>query len=253
MTRFTFGSILAIALLTACGGGSEATPDTDAATETSSPVDDECILGHERCGCMAGACLEGLVCLSDLCVAPAEAETSTSDASTGIDTVSDESTSDPIDPTTDPGTTTDATEDTSTDDGAETSTDDGATESSTGDPEPACLHGDNYCDDGTFQTCTDDGQWEVSSCVEHCALLGYDSPGCASHDACNCEGFIDDFCYEALVTLCICYPAQFECDEEQAEEFYDLCIAGNETLLCYGQFPYESQQATCGPANAACA
>lgn len=249
MKPFTIISSVALALLSACGGGGEATPDTDAPVETSAMPDDECVLGHERCGCMAGACLDGLVCLSDLCVTPAMAETTAAAESTGVDTLDDESTSDTPDDT---STTDDPTSAESTgDDASESSTDDGANESSTGTPEPVCLQGDNYCDDNMFQTCTDDGQWEVSTCQERCALVGYDSPGCASHDACTCDGFIDDFCYGAVYTLCVCNSNIYECDNEQVYEFYDLCIQEHEILVCFGGFPYVSQQ-TCGPANAAC-
>lgn len=237
-----------ILVMAACGGDSasvaEVTGDAESGVDTTSvPVPDDgtstagdtdvCHAGYEGCPCTPdGVCLSGLTCLSNLCVDPGTAaETSAADTTTG----------------TDDGTTTIA-------DGTTTAGDaSGDGSSSTTEPMPECLEADNYCADSQFQTCVG-GFWQVSTCEEHCLLTGYHSTGCASSDACECEGFADEVCEEASYNLCICADLDYgiPCDQEQWNTFFDECFQElNEYVECFYDYPIDSAD-DCAPAEAAC-
>jgi hypothetical protein len=225
-------------LLAACegNGGTAADGDTTAAETTSSsdPVASttsggaECYAGYEKCPCMDGLCLDGLVCLSDLCVQPA-IEASSSDAGESTTTVLD-----------------DASESSSTESSSE--------ESSTTVVPDNCLDEDNYCDDDTLQVC-DEGFWQYTSCSDWCAEFGYMSPGCATPDACECDGYADDFCYVGAYNLCLCADVDFDipCTEEQLQIFYDECwTMANTYVACFNFGEEVDEVADCAPLENAC-
>lgn len=240
--------LLACILLSACGGDNAPAADDDTTSAmppgdgTSTTVDATtggCVAGYEGCPCAAdGACLSGLACYSNLCVDP------------GIAT----STSGP-DPTTgsEPGTTTRADDGTSSTGDGSPSTGSSEGSSSTTEATPECLEGDNYCAVDQFQTCVG-GVWEQTSCEDHCLLSGYHSPGCASADACTCDGFADDVCQEAAYNLCICADLDYgiPCTQDQWNEFYDECFnMVNDYVLCFYDYPIV-MATDCGPAEDAC-
>ena len=227
-------------LLAACGdGGGSATGDATSGESTSSSDpssttattsttgEGECYAGYEKCPCMEGLCLDGLVCLSDLCVQPA-IEASSEDGESSSTTAIEGS--------------------------SESSTDESSSEESSTTVVPDnCLDEDNYCDDNILQTC-DDGFWQYTSCSDWCALSGYMSPGCATPDSCLCDGYNDDFCYDGAYNLCVCADIDFDipCTEEQLKIFYDQCwTMENDYVACFNAYPID-EVADCAPAEAAC-
>ncbi len=218
------------------------TTGTSAPGENTSGTTGEaaCIPGYEGCACAPeGACLSGLACYSNLCVDPG------GDTSAG-------GSDDPPASTSSEATTTSGALDTSTGD-ASTGAASQDSSSSTTAPVPECLDGDNYCADNNFQTCVE-GNWEVVTCQEQCALTGYDSPGCAGTDACTCEGFTDEVCSSAAYNLCICADLDYgiPCDQEQWGVFYDECFQMlNDYVECFYDFPIDTPD-DCVPAETAC-
>lgn len=233
-------------VLAACSG--DETPVVGDSSSGDGTGPSACIPGYEACPCMAGACLDGLVCLSELCVAPADADTgpgestgpSTTDATAG--TSSDGSSTGAPSSTESSGTTAALDDESSSDGSSETTV-----------APPECLEGDNYCGDAELQTCVD-GVWQHSSCADVCALTGYMSPGCASADACLCEGYADEICYDGAYNLCICADIDFDipCTDQQLQDFYDECIGQvNDYVLCFADYPID-EVADCAPAEDAC-
>lgn len=232
-----------VMVLAACGGGGNAldpegttsgplpgTSSTDvSSTDPIATTDDAvCHAGYEKCPCLDGLCLDGLVCLSDLCVQPAPEPSSEG---------GEESSS------------TSASGDDSSTGAGESSSEDSSTTMAL---EP-CLDDDNYCDSGTLQTC-DNGYWEYMPCPDWCALSGYDSPGCLTADACECEGYADPTCYDGAFNLCICADIDFNipCTDEQLKIFYDECwTMANTYVECFSAYPID-EVADCAPAEAAC-
>lgn len=226
-------------LLGACGDGSgAAAADTTAADTTSSsgtPAtsssgDAECYAGYEKCPCMDGLCLDGLVCLSDLCVQPAiEGSSEDGESST---TVAAESSGD-----------------------SSTAVDTGSSEESSTTVVPdGCLDDDNYCDDDTLQVCAD-GFWQYTSCSDWCAELGYLSPGCATADACLCDGFADEVCTVGAFNICVCAEADYDipCTDEQMKEYYDQCwTMANTYVECFSTDEQITMYAQCAPLEMAC-
>lgn len=238
MKMYRFGLWSVVLLLGACDDGNDATGDTTSSETSSSGSvastgETECYAGYERCPCMDGLCLDGLVCLSDLCVQPAP-ETSSTDGGE-----SDTTSAVVGDDSTDSGST-----------GIETSS---SEESGTTVIPPECLDDDNYCDDDTLQTCVD-GFWQLTTCSDWCAQTGYESPGCATADGCLCEGYADDLCYDGAYNLCICADIDYAipCTEEQLQIFYDECwTMANDYVACFSDFPID-EVADCAPAESVC-
>jgi hypothetical protein len=192
-------------------------------------------------------CLGDLTCLSNLCVSvPSDDTTSAAPVDTGDEESSgaqddDESSSGALSVGEDTGET--------TSDDAETSS--GGEESSTTEPEPECLEGDNYCAEAEHQTCVD-GQWVTSTCEENCNLVGYHSTGCESADACLCDGFANDACFNGAAGYCLCDTFN-GCDDPWLYELYDFCIAGEPILDCYATFlDPDTYDIDCAAAEAAC-
>lgn len=240
-------TMLGLALLSGCGADDDPAQEGDEESGTEASADDAvCTPGYEGCACAMDTCLAGLQCLSGLCVDAGPLEGTSEDTAPA-----EESTEEGESSTSAPLT---AGEESTTSGGEESTTSESSTEeSSTTEPEPECLEGDNYCAEATFQTCVE-GQWQVQTCQENCAPLGYDSPGCASTDACTCEGFTDPVCESGAYNLCICADIDFAipCTDEQLHEFYDQCIQmANEYVECFADYPID-EVADCAPAENAC-
>lgn len=195
-----------------------------------------CTPGYEGCACtLEGVCLAGLTCASMLCVDLGAQESSTG---APLDTTTSETTG-----TTAPVAESSTSESAETESTSEVDVGSSSSEASgTTEIEPVCPEGDNYCDMETamHQTCVD-GQWQVASCVEHCNLVGYDSPGCANTDSCTCVGFIDDACADGALGLCYCADVVYgvPCDMNSWIDFYDECFLGTtEYAVCWIDYPY---------------
>jgi hypothetical protein len=241
--------LLLILVLAACGGGeATATGDTSSSDGTGPSA---CTPGYEACACMAGACLDGLVCLSDLCVAPVDVDTGPGESSgPGTTDTPTTATSDDGSSSTDAPSSTESSS-TTAPSGDDESSSGGSSETTMAPPE--CLEGDNYCLDAELQTCVG-GVWQQSSCADACALTGYLSPGCASADACLCEGYADEVCYDGAYNLCICADIDFDipCTDEQLQIFFDECIGEVNTYVeCFADYPID-EVADCAPAEDAC-
>jgi hypothetical protein len=244
-TRALAFATLALALSAACNVED---PDDDAQVGSDTTGAQECTPGSEGCACVEGQCLGELQCFSNLCVVgPAasdsgdesedesndEADESESSGTPEV-TATEGSTSAPGESSSDDGTPEEST-------GAEESSSEGE-ESSTTEPAPECLEMDNYCANGMFQTCVG-GQWDETTCSEVCGATGYLSPGCASADACQCEGFADAACDAGAWTTCYCYDVLGYdiCDEELLGLAYDACYSGgyNTEITCLGMYPWD--------------
>jgi hypothetical protein len=177
---------------------------------------------------MDGLCLDGLVCLSDLCVQPAIEASSEDGESSGTTAVEGSS---------------------------ESSTDESSSEESSTTVVPDnCLDEDNYCDDNVLQVC-DDGFWQYTTCADWCAMSGYMSPGCATPDACLCDGYADDFCYQGAYNICVCADVDFDipCTDEQLKIFYDQCwTMENDYVACFNFGEQVDEVADCAPLEDAC-
>jgi hypothetical protein len=226
----------AVLALAACGGGTEAgdtTSDTSSGGAIASTGEAVCYLGYEKCPCMDGLCLDGLVCLSDLCVQPAP-ETSSSEGGESS--------------------TTSAVVGDGSSDSSSTGIDASSSEESTTTViPPECLDDDNYCDDDMLQTCVD-GFWQLTTCSDWCAQTGYLSPGCDTADGCLCEGYADDTCYDGAYNICVCADIDFDipCTDEQLQIFFDQCwTMENEFVECFSAYPID-EVADCAPAEAVC-
>lgn len=250
MTHRPIGMWSVVLLVAACEGGggnatgaestsgaSSAETSGDASAEApmdtsesdpmpSTTSDDVCHAGYEKCPCMDGLCLDGLVCLSDLCVQPA-IEGSSEDGESSTSTVGDSSS-----------------------DGAGSSSDESSTTAVFDD----CLDHDNYCDGNVLQVC-DDGYWEYTTCDDVCAEDGYLSPGCATPDACLCEGYADATCDVGAWNLCVCAELDYDipCTAAQQQEFYDECWTGAQAYVeCFAAGGMIDEYADCAPLEDAC-
>lgn len=231
----TLASTLVLPFVSACDGESANANDDDTGEPTEGSTDDAaCAPGYEGCVCVeGGVCLDGLACLSNLCVqAPGDDTTTDAPAETSGD--DEESSEDDDDDET--GDLSVGTESTETTSPVSDESSSGDEESSTTEPEPECLESDNYCVEGELQTCVE-GQWQETTCVDHCLLTGYESQGCANADSCACSGFADDYCFYAAAAYCLCDGSG--CDDAWLTELFDICIAGEPILDCY--YPYLDQ------------
>lgn len=217
----------------ACNGTS-ATPDDDGSTgaePTTAPAtgsetsDETCFAGYETCPCFEGGlCLDGLQCLSGLCVEmPAMASTGEigEDGESSTDPIDDTSTGMPVDPS--------------------TSESEGGESSSTG-SEPECFEGDTYCaaDGGTLLSCVE-GSWAEQSCEESCLTTGHTGTVCAENQQeCVCDGFSDADCELDVEVLCYCYFENYvgeSCSADQIEEFYQWCYQDTDPVVaCFGSY-----------------
>lgn len=239
----------------ACSDDSAPSPsgdaDTDLTTTTTpasggSTADEPCPPGYETCPCVEGGlCLEGLQCLSEICVEmPVEA--STSDG--------------PIDETT--STTAPIAEESSSSTGtpeeeSSTSRGEGESSSSTG-VEATCFTGDTFCaaPGTTMLTCVDE-QWTEAECTENCLLNGHTGTDCdANQQECVCPGFSDSDCELDMEVLCYCYFEDYindPCTAEQREQFYQWCYQDTDPVVaCFGSY-YDGTTLDCDSAISNCA
>lgn len=222
---------------TACNGGGGALADDDttggpgstSAPEPGTSSEGEadgttgtCFPGYETCPCFEGGlCLDGLQCLSNLCVEmPAAGSTSEVGESTSAQE-----------------------EDTSTGEPAESSSSESSDgESSTTALEPVCFDGDTFCaaEDTNMLTCVD-GQWQEETCTENCLTTGHTGTNCAANQQeCTCDGFSDADCELDVEVLCVCYFSNLigqECNDDQREEFYQWCYQDTDPVVaCFGSY-----------------
>ena len=153
--------VFALGFLVACqpDTGGEAT--TISTEETGTTCDQ---LGTESCPCLDGACLSGLICLSDTCVTP-PGVTAGDDESTGSTSGDGDAESD----------TTETSSDTGTDSSTSSSSGDGDGDGDTGPDEP--------------------NLWDACTLESHChpslfclipvgVTQGYCTKGCVNHSEC---------------------------------------------------------------------
>lgn len=171
-----------------------------------------CYAGYEGCACTPeGLCLEGLQCLSDLCVEAVDGTTSTGAAESSTST-------------------------SSTGDGSSSGI--GESSSSTG-PEP-CDTDVPVCEMGgsTLRTCVD-GAWVESDCTDECAAMAYDSGTCdaTTEQSCACVGPNDDACWLGALALCYCYQEYGEvCGDPELAVFYGNCVTDTDpSVACFGE------------------
>jgi hypothetical protein len=225
---------LAFCLLAlACNDDALQTPDqTDTDPIVASTGEELCIPGHEACACAAGGvCLDGLQCLSELCVEMPVADSSsdggTTEGSGTTSAVDDESTS---------STGAESTESSSssTSGGEESST-------STG-PTTECFDGDTFCQlgSGLHLTCVED-EWIAAPCADSCLVTGHTGEDCADNQQeCVCEGFSDYDCEIAMEVTCYCYFEEVlgdGCTSEDRENLYQMCFQDTEpAVACMGSY-----------------
>ncbi|MBK8235598.1 MAG: hypothetical protein IPK74_08595 [Deltaproteobacteria bacterium] len=216
--------VIWVCLCVGCGGPASlvgASADSTGVVETTGPAstgpdvpastgDAPCYPGYEGCACTPeGACLQGLQCLSDLCVELSEGSSST--------TVVDD-------------TTTGTAGDSSSSGASESS-------SSTG-PEP-CNADPPQCEAGgsTLRTCVD-GSWVESDCEDECAPMAYGAGTCDAMTAqsCACSEPTDDACWLSAEALCVCYQQYGSvCGTSERDAFYASCVSGKDpTIACFG-------------------
>jgi len=222
----------------ACNGAGETgdgdtSSDTTAAQPTSAPgtgsdgsdgSDEICYAGYEKCPCFEGGlCLDGLQCLSGLCVEiPPNASSSEGGESLTDALDDDTSTGESVDPST-------------------SSESEGGESSSTG-SEPVCFDGDTFCAamGTTMLTCID-GQWDEQSCEDSCLTTGHTGTSCAANQQeCVCDGFSDADCELDVEVLCYCYFEDLlgdSCTDDQREDFYQWCYQDTDPVVaCFGSY-----------------
>lgn len=221
-----FSRFILVLICAGCGGPTSlegASAESTGPLDTTGPAttgpevpastgDAPCYPGYEGCACTPeGSCLQGLQCLSDLCVETPAGSSST----TAVD---------------DTSTTTAATGDSSSS-GAHDSS------SSTG-PEP-CYADPPQCEAGgsTLRTCVG-GSWVESDCEDECATMAYGAGTCdaMTEQSCACSEPTDDACWQSAAALCICYEEYGSaCPMSQADEFYASCVSGEDpSIACFG-------------------
>jgi hypothetical protein len=211
----------------ACAASNDVEPPGDTATGTESSGGGACIPGYEGCACAAGECLQGLQCLSDLCVmVPDVGESSTDDeASASSSGTEPESESSGMEPLTDTST------------GADAAT---TGESSTTEIAPECMPDEVACEEGSLSTCVD-GAWTEETCTDVCAATGYFDMGCADAATCLCEGFSDPTCEAGVTNYCACYEVYvgMPCDAGQIAAYYGGCFDGSDpqAVACFADYP----------------
>lgn len=231
MKRSLVFSLLAFA----CNDPALQTPEgTDTDPVVASTGDALCIPGYETCPCAdGGVCLDGLQCLSDLCVEIAVAESSsegsTSEGSGTTSAVDDESSS---------SSAAEGSESSS----SSSSSSDGEASSSSGGPDTECFEGDTFCQvgSGLHLTCVDD-EWIAAPCEDNCLLTGHTGDSCADNQQeCVCPGFSDYDCDLAMQVTCYCYFEDLlgqSCTNDQQEQLYQMCFQDTDPVVaCFGSY-----------------
>lgn len=235
---------LFLAVLPACGGGSEANGTEATDGNPTGGTGTECFAGYEGCACFeVTTCLEGLACLSNVCVDSGDGTTGQTTDLPGTTGAAESESSGPSSVSGVDGSESSSSESSSGESGSESS--------STG--ELPCVDGTIECHDDTQQVCVL-GTQDATPCEEACNLTGYHSTGCeADETACHCEDFADPTCIDGMSAFCFCLDqVGSPCSEDNTFEYYDQCFSGaSPEIACFGDY-IDGVQVACDAAIAAC-
>jgi hypothetical protein len=119
-----------------------------------------------------------------------------------------------------------------------------------------CVQGDpSECvDSTTLRACGESGVYELMSCADVTASIGFDGTACSA-DKCDPGGPRDAECMAGTANYCACVEGG--CNDDQALNVYLACYlddpAGTSALVrCFGELPVETAE-QCAAASQGCA